>query len=333
MTTDKHHDLEHLHDVSWWRAVLEPQVPGDALLGARVLLDKGAPGKTSRIHHAALQWAQGVGPERLLVKQSHAPLGDLPVVAPPQWQVEGEFYRHCSGIPGIAVPRCWYAQWSADGHGGLLVLDLLDASRAWRHPILERELHQVIPVLAAMHAATWDGQGIDLSWAPDGELLFASQLPTVWPQVRARFAAGPRALFDEVIPLIPSAVERTRERARCLVHGDLSPRNIIDDRLGVVRMFDFGTATHSVGAVDVARLASACAAIAGDVQGHRSACQAWHAALVMRGVSEYSADQAWDDYCDGLVLNAQYAALPGAVPADEARGLELAIATCVPRDG
>ena len=342
MSTDSHPVPEHLHDATWWRAVLEPQVPGDALLGARVLIDKRAPGKTSRIHHVELEWAQGTGPTRLLVKHSHPPIGDLPVDPPPQWRVEGEFYRRLVGTagtvspdesPAIAAPRCWFAHWSADGREGLLVLDLLDAARAWRHPIGEREFHLALPLMATMHASTWDGRGVDLSWAPDGDLLFARQMPTVWPLIRDRFGTEARALFDEVIPLIPAVVERTRQGMRCLVHGDLSPRNIIGDRRGAVRMIDFGTATHSIGAVDVARLASACPTIAGDAQGHRAACEAWRGELISRGVRGYDAEHAWRDYCDGLLLNAQYAGLPGAVPADEARSLERAIAVCMRSDG
>lgn len=333
MMDERTHEPEHLHDIAWWRGILEPQVDDDALLGARVLLDRGAPGKTSRIHHAELQWAQGKGPSGLLVKQSHPPLGDLPVIAPPQWRVEGEFYRRLQSIAAIASPRCWHAQWSEDGRSGLLVLDLLDASRAWRHPIIEREFRQALPVMAAMHAATWDGRGVDLTWAPDGDLLFASQMPQAWAVLRDRFADGPRDLFDHVIPLIPAAVERARQRARCLVHGDLSPRNIIEDRLAGVRIIDFGTATHGLGAIDVSRLAAACPSIANDLQGHRGACQAWHAELVERGVSGYHLSQAWEDYCDGLLLNAQYAALPGAVPPDEARLLQQSIAICLHGDG
>ena len=334
MTSPSGRVPEHLHDISWWREVLEVQVPGDALLGARVLVDKGAPGKTSRIHHVALQWAQGTGPERLLVKDSRPPIGDLPVTPPPQWRVEGEFYRHCGGLtdaegrPLIAMPRCWHAEWSADGHAGLLVLDLLDAARSWRFPIGEREFHLALPVIAALHAATWDGRGGDSTWAPDADLLFASQLSIVWPLVRRGFDADSRALFDDVIPGIPAVIDRVRGSVRCLAHGDLSPRNIIGDRSGDIRLIDFGTATHSIGALDVARLAAACPALAGDPAGHRRACDAWHSELIARGVLGYDRSQAWQDYCDGLLLNAQYAALPGAVPAAEAHSLTRAIATC-----
>lgn len=339
MSIPTHAVPEHLHDVSWWRMILEPQVAGDALLGARVLVDKGAPGKTSRIHHVELQWAQGIGPTRLVVKASRAPLGDLPVVPPPQWRVEGSCYLHAShivgadGAPAIAAPRCWHAQWSDDGHAGLLVLDLLDAARAWRYPIGERELHLALPVMAAMHAATWDDRGVDLSWAADADLLFASQLPTVWPGVRDRFGDVARAMFDDLIPRIPKVVARTRDGARCLVHGDLSPRNIIGDRRGAVRMIDFGTATYGIGAVDVARLAAACPAVGQDEHGHRRVCEMWRTALGDLGVTGYDPEQAWQDYCDGMLLNVQYAALPGAVPTPEAHALERAIAACLPWGG
>jgi len=330
---------EHLHDIWWWREVLQRQVGDDALLGARVLVDKGAPGKTSRIHHVVLQWAQGIGPERLLVKDSSPPIGDLPVMPVPQWQVEGEFYRRCGGLrapdgtPAISAPRCWYAEWSADGHAGLLVLDLLDAGRAWRHPIGEREFRLALPLIADMHATTWDGTGFDTSWAPDGDLLFAGQMSMVWPLVRTGVGEESRALFDAVIPQIADVIERVRDRARCIVHGDLSPRNILGDRRGAVRMIDFGTATHGIGALDVARLAASCPMIAGDLTGHRRACDAWHGELIARGVRGYDRAQAWQDYCDGLVLNAQYAALPAAIPPGEAHALMRSIATCVAPGG
>lgn len=320
---------EHLHDVAWWRAILEPQVTEDALLGVHVHLDRRAPGRTSRIHHADLQWAQGRGPVRVIVKQSHGSFGDLHLAPPPQWRVEGEFYVRCGSLEAIASPRCWYAQWSQDGLGGLLILDMLDEVRQWHHPIGERELDVIIPVLAAMHAATWEGSGVDLSWAPDGDLLFAGQMTQAWSMLRDQVPDEPRAFFDPIIPLIPEALDRSRRRPRCLVHGDLSPRNVIANRHGGASIIDFGTCVRSIGAVDVCRIAASCPAVAGDVAAHRQVCEQWHAELRARGVPDYPADRAWEDYRDGLLLNAQYAALPHSVPADESRDLMRAIEACL----
>jgi hypothetical protein len=326
---------EQLHSVAWWRQILEPQVEGDSLLGASVHFDSRAPGRTSRIHHVSLQWAQDRGPQRLLVKASHATFSDLHLEPPPQWRVEAGFYLLSRNLGLHCVPRCWYAESSDDGLSGMLILDQLDEVHQWRHPIGEQDLLRAIPALVSVQAATWDGSGVDLSWAPDGDLLFAAQMPQVWQQLRHLVDPGQQAFLDPLIPMIPEAVARSRGSQRCLVHGDLSPRNIITDHRGVVTIIDFGTSTYGLGAIDIARLAAACPSIAEDIAGHRRICETWRVQLVEQvrrtqpDFPGYDADQAWADYCDGLLINAQYVPLLNSPPSEESRLLGRSIVTCL----
>ena len=326
---------DHLHSVAWWRQMLEPQVEHDSLLGVNVHFDSRAPGRTSRIHHVSLEWAQGHGPAHLLVKASHATFADFALQAPPQWRVEGEFYLLARSLGLQHVPQCWFAEWSDDGQSGLLVLDQLDATHQWRHPIGEQDLLRAIPALAAAHAATWDGAGVDLSWAPDGDLLFSDQMAEAWLQFRGLIDSDQQVYLDPLMAVIPEAVAGTRGRQRCLVHGDLSPRNIITDHRGVVTIIDFGTSTHGIGAIDISRLAAACPTIADDIAGHQRICEIWREHVVEQiqasqpGFGGYDATQAWADYCDGLLINAQYVPLLAADLGEESRLLLQSIATCI----
>lgn len=120
-------------------------------------------------------------------------------------------------VPGIA-PRVLAA-----GDEGIFAMEYLDALPLWKH-----ELHAgradpsyaraVGARLAAVHAATADDAGVAAQFATDAGFRAIRLEPYLLAAARAH---------PELDPQLQALVARTAATRRVLVHGDVSPKNLL----------------------------------------------------------------------------------------------------------
>ncbi len=167
-------------------------------------------------------------------------------------------------------------------------------------------------------------------------LFFAGRIADLWVRLREPLSErSPESvpLLDRIFPHYPALLAWIARRGTSVVHGDLDAGNVVgrgEDRLGII---DFGTATLGTPAIDVARMASACAAIAGDPDGHRTVARAWH-----HGPRRSGRRSRPGTSTGGLALNAQYLMLQYFTPWEDdtrrnaaiasARAIEAALRCC-----
>lgn len=210
---------------------LSPEVAGfvDAELGGFAVISARGASTGARV----VEVVDGAG-GRWFVKQ---------VVAAQEWRREVESYRLWAPVLGDRAPRLR----AADERLGVLVTSAVPGVRADTLRRGRGAVHrQAGALLRALH---------------DGAPTRPSRQPLV---VRARRRLESELSRMEDGLLAPEEVEHAWERleplgglhlgelVRC--HGDLTPRNLVVDEEGVVRVIDFGSSRWHVAAFDFVRL-------------------------------------------------------------------------------
>jgi aminoglycoside phosphotransferase (APT) family kinase protein len=92
---------------------------------------------------------------------------NLRPMAGPGYLAEALFFRHLAPALKIPLPRCWYADQDPETGQGIVVLeDLHDSGVEFPtmvDPLSPAAVAEALAVLASLHAATWDGQGLETS--------------------------------------------------------------------------------------------------------------------------------------------------------------------------
>ncbi len=304
---------ERLLEPDGLSAALAPALPPGALVSAVEVVPLGEQqGYTSRVERVRVSYEPpGSGPETLIVKLAR------PDVARESGGTQPFARAHVVGTlihPEDAVrrPRCYFAETTADGNGGALVLEDLGA---WRpgdeyDGLGDDALAAALTAIADLHAWGWGAERAGLAELPAGDYAVDRTLVDYWPQIRPYVVTGlgdsVAGLGDRFVAGFPALAEALLGRPLTLVHGDLRSDNLRFDPAAsgaeAVGVLDWGSAFVGVGAFDPAKLVSTSATQPATLARLRDACSVWHAALVGAGVAGYSEADAWRDFKAGIAL-------------------------------
>lgn len=221
------------------------------------------------------------------------------------------FYRDLAASVAVDIPTCSYAGIGEKGVFTLLLEDLAQSEPGDQiRGCTPEQARDAIVNLAGLHGPRWsdptllDVATLSLPTKTDGDLMDETfpgaielTLELLGDQVSTEDAATLRALA----PLVGRWVA-SRPTPYALVHGDYRLDNLLFPPDGPgVRAVDWQSVSLGLPARDVAYfLGTGLTAL--DRRAHeQDLIAAYHAALADHGVTGYSFEQCWDDYCYGML--------------------------------
>jgi hypothetical protein len=281
-------------------------------------------GFLSSLHRVELTWAGGVGPSSVVVKAPPAGERSRSLAASLDlYRNEVCFYRELGADTDLAV-GCHHAAVDEDGHDFVLVLEDMTAAMAVDQVDgCPPELAAVVVAnLADHHARFWDEAGLDAAaWLrPLDDAAFVDALAAAtratWPAIRRlhgdRLDAATLSVGDGLADLLPHLAAELSRPPRTLVHGDARLDNMFfDPDQQTVRLCDWQMTDRSRGMRDVGLFVSQSLAPVERARVEGSLVELYLTRLAERGVTGYSADDAWRDYRDAVVLAFVYAVVAG----------------------
>lgn len=246
-------------------------------------------------------------PRTLFVKLSNPRHG---VGAAGSYQKEVRFYQEFAEASNIRVPKCYYS--NIDMSTGLHVLllenieDVQPASTVEKNSLDYAE--QVVVSIAKFHATWWGNPVLD-SWRPE---KYADRY-----QVAMNFQNTWEGLISTKLDApLPPALEAIRERIgvaieylysthqqtpQTLIHFDLHTENLLfptDD--SPVVFIDWQSMQAGRGAVDVAYYLTSQLSATDRREHDMRLLRLYYDTLLANGVSDYSFDMCYHDYCLGV---------------------------------
>ncbi|WP_198429028.1 phosphotransferase [Nocardia bovistercoris] len=224
---------------------------------------------------------------------------------------EVRFYRDLAGTLRVPVPGCHAAVVSESGSEFVLLLDdLAPAVQGDQIAGCDAERARAVAVAAAgLHAPRWCDEsllevpGMALPTDEDRALM-ESVLEPMAEAFLARF--GDR-IGDRERAAVGWLVERagpwlvTPPRRYSLLHGDLRIDNVMFAPDGSVTVLDWQTITPGQPLRDIAFLLATSLTVADRRAAEREIVADYHRALAEHGVTDYSAEQCWEDYVASLI--------------------------------
>ncbi|HEX4190266.1 MAG TPA: phosphotransferase [Marmoricola sp.] len=231
------------------------------------------------------------------------------------YRSEVRFYTEILSTVGIRTPQC-YATTAVteDGRFSMLLEDMAPAEQGDQIAGCTPDQARSAAVnLAGLHGPRWSDptlleiDGITLSGPDDAELLASVYGPateTFFEQLGDALSAETReTLLACVEVAVAWSLARQSERFG-LVHGDYRLDNLLFNAPGVtppVSAVDWQTLSLGLPTRDLAYLLGTGLSVE-DRRTHESELvAAYHAALVAHGVTDYSAELCWEDYCFSMV--------------------------------
>ena len=158
---------------------------------------------------------------------------------------EVAWFKRCAAIAPDAVPRLL----AEDPGRYAFAMEYFDpaAFTVWKEALLDDRVDPDVAAavgatLAAVHAATADDAEVAAAF-PNDDAFEALRLDPYFGEAARR--------HPDVAPVLHALTERTRRTRRALVHGDVSPKNILVGE-GRVVLLDAECATYGDPAFDVA---------------------------------------------------------------------------------
>ena len=268
-------------------------------------------GMMALIELVDLTYSKGSGPATVVVKLATTNEANRGVAATFDiYRREALFYRDVADVTAAATPAVYFAD-AEDSMSFVIVLEDLGEYRLGDQLIgcgLEDAEVSVVEV-AKLHASFWGDvdrpefdfvpyevpsrhgdallEGAKVGWDPMVE-AFGDVVPEFMQDVRERFLAAARSM-QEWLVTTPITLSHGDYRLDNLFFGqapDHEPIMIIDWQ-GFLR---------SKGVRDIAYLVSQSMPIEDRRAHERHLVERWHSTLVEFGVTDYSAEQAWEDY-------------------------------------
>lgn len=279
-------------------------------------------GLLGTLHRLDLTWSGGVGPSSVVVKWPAAGESSRAVAALfDLYRTEVSFYRDLALTTGVAV-ACHHSASDEDAHDFVLVLadQSGDTTLDQLMGCPPDRARTVVTALADLHARHWDGAGLDASgWLRpldhrDLVHAFQTALRMTWPEVRTRFSddvAPAIALGDRLEALMPLVTTTLARPPVTLTHGDARLDNVFFGGPDQVTLCDWQLTSRSRGPRDVAYFLTQSLTAADRAAYERPLFDHYLARLAALGVTDYGADQAWDDYRAGALLGLVYAIVAG----------------------
>ncbi|WP_051471201.1 phosphotransferase [Patulibacter minatonensis] len=224
------------------------------------------------------------------------------------YRSEIRFYEEVASTLSIAIPTPVHAALAENETDFVLLMEDMSPAR-----IVDQldgcsadEAAAVIEQAAALHAGSWRSAELaKVDWLK-GTVGSFTQVTDAFPQLIASF---PETYGD----LIPTgdlaeaaklndhldAWKRAFSEPRCLWHSDLRGDNLLfdaDDGKIPVALLDWQGVGYGQGTIDVAYFLGTSLTTEVRRASERDLLRLYHEALVANGVSDYSAEEAWDDY-------------------------------------
>ncbi len=275
----------------------------------------GEPGQTSEAVIADVVYADtaAVTPSAFLLKFSHPSLAVRQrMSAVSCYEREVNFYRDYGHRAGIAVPRCFAADYDPATFSSVLLLEYIEGAHTGnRFDFTLDEMQQAVDSLAAFHA-TW--------WQRDSELtgLFddhsrqtlATRRWLVGEAIAAARERFTREMGEDGIAALAWWMEHgealataARQRPRTMVHGDCHLQQMLFPTNGAGRfaVIDWQTVAIGCGANDLARLIVTAMSPAQRHEQEAQLLARYHEQLRQHGVQDYTQTDLRRDYGVGLL--------------------------------
>lgn len=242
-------------------------------------------------------------------------------------RAELDYYqRYFVGLADAPLVRCHHAAADAT-HYHLLLDDLADTHRdQFEVPPTEAYGRALVAGAARLHAHRWpqpppEAAALERALAPA-----RAGLPVLLDAMREGFSAHERDTVSAIFAWHPDALQARRADPAGFTwtHGDLNPGNVlapIADE-GPIYLIDHQPfadtpLVHWLGAWDLAYAIAVWWPVQARRALERPLVAQWHAELMARGVTGYSAEDAWDDWrlcvLQGLYVPAARCGEPGGV--------------------
>lgn len=263
-------------------------------------------GQTGRTFRVQMDYAGNPGPSALIAKLAGGDEATRRTVGI-GYGAEVGFYRHLAPDLGVRTPSCWYASITEDNMRFTLLLD--DATPALPGVQAEgcsvSEARAALANLVGLHAPRWNDEGLrDLGFLPRSGKTMATMTAEIMPGATETFVDRFRsALTDDEIRTLREVAhaigpwQLARRRPFSVIHGDYRLDNLLFHPTdGSVVAVDWQTAAVGVPLRDVAYFLGT--SLDTDVRRrHEEALvDEYHTGLTASGVSDYDAQQCWEDY-------------------------------------
>lgn len=300
--------------VGWLGECLrERGVPGAERLRSFDAEPVARQGMTSLAHVLTLDYEGegGVAPRTMLAKFS---LDSKPVkeafAANRGFEREVAFYNSFGANAGIPVPRCYWARYDAEANRCGMLLEYVENTRAT--DVFTGRVEEIEPVvahLASFHAKWWNRpelKGVYPGQAPFMLDLILEKLTLSLDSIKSHYRSEVGDTLIDLLELwIPNAhrfADHERSKPQTLCHGDLHREQILfpladGDPLCVI---DWQLVASDSGATDLAHLLVSGLRPEQRERKERELVERYHAGLLKHGVADYSLDDVWASYRQGV---------------------------------
>jgi aminoglycoside phosphotransferase (APT) family kinase protein len=294
-------------------------------------------GVLSTLQRVSLDYGTGSGPRSVVVKLPSGHAGNRAVaVAYHCYEREVRYYLELRDRSPARTPVIHFAAVDGDAEMAIVMEDLGEyecGNQALGCSLAEAE--HCMDAIAQLHAAFWNDVDQDeFDFIPYHHPSYFSEglddgAHASWDQLRVLYGdAVPDAIEDvkeRYLAAIPAMQAWMTTAPRTVVHGDFRLENlffgkvaaqspvVLSDWQGILR----GRAVH-----DVAYFVSQSLPSPLRRASERELVARWHAGLEAGGATDYSAEQAWEDYRRAVLYLWTYVVvIAGSLDGSNARGL------------
>lgn len=249
-------------------------------------------------------------PSSVVIKMTSINEGSREVGAGGEYACEVNFYLHFAERVDIRVPHCFYGQISEDGAEFVLVLEDM-APAAQGDQIAGCSVKQIdlaLSSLAGLHASTWQMDWpIDGCWQPAPKKTvdeISDYVRLLLPVFTDRYAGQIDSSNRMLLELFSDAAgdwwdKQLRSRPLACIHADYRADNLLfgaNDKSLPICVVDWQSVTLGAPGIDLAHLMGTSLEPAMRRASEQRLLAHYHRELSARGVSDYSAEECFDDY-------------------------------------
>lgn len=296
-------------DAAWFTGLLRHHGRLEAGSVVDVTSEPFGTGQMAESHRFRLTFDDAAsGPASLVVKLPSQDPGSREFGATRGlYEAEVRFYKELAGAVQCAVPVALHSAIAAGGDFTLVMDDLAPARVV--DQIAGAEVDDVaaaVEELARLHAGSWGW--VELAERPwlrsivHGYVAVLDQADALVAMFEEKFGdVVPAEDIDQLRALAAAVPEWTArlQEVRCLWHQDFRLDNLLFDANGGrtrVAVVDWQTVGMANGVIDLPYLLGSSLTVERRRASERDLVALYHRTLVAHGVTDYDADQCWDDY-------------------------------------
>lgn len=222
-------------------------------------------------------------------------------------QAEARFYRDFAPVPGVHTPRCRYSGIDpASGHGIIVMDDVVAAGGRFLtalEPYSPEQARRSLGQIATLHAAHWQGAGLDRhSWLrnrlvelADSPLRTDAELQALVDDPRGEQLPGAIKDAGRIMRALRALASTAGARADALVHGDAHAGNlfVLD---GATSIIDWQLLQRANWGLDVAYHICSVLSVDNRRESERDLLDHYLDRLAAGGVTPPGREEAWEVY-------------------------------------